>query len=91
MDIGRKKKFDEESAMECVRVPKSKRKEYREAIKQCVAEKFVRNGDRGKGSPEKSKPKLFGSIVINHPEKFADIVEFIKNLPRKESDGDDRG
>ena len=91
MDIGRKKKFDEESAMECVRVPKSKRNAYRKAIKQCVAEKFVRNGARGKGSVEKSKPKLFGSIVINNPEKFADIVEFIKNLPRKESDGDDTG
>jgi len=53
MDIGRKKKFDEESAMECMRVPKSKRKEYRKAIKECVAEKFVRNGSRGKSSPEK--------------------------------------
>jgi len=77
--------------MECVRVPKSKRKEYRKVIKQCVAEKFAKNGVRGSGSPNTSKPKLFGSIVINNPEKFQDIVEFIKNLPRKESDEDDRG
>ena len=77
--------------MECVRVPKSKRKEYKKVIKQCVAEKFAKNGARGKVTPKVSKPKLFGSIVINNPEKFADIVEFIKNLLRKESDGDEKG
>ena len=77
--------------MECVCVPKSKRKAYRKVIKQCVAEEFTKNGAWGKDTPETSKPKLFGSIVINNPEKFADIVEFIKNLPRKESDGVDRG
>ena len=41
--MGRKKKFGEESDFVSVRVPKSKRKEYRNAIKHFVEKKFIKN------------------------------------------------
>ncbi len=41
--MGRKKKFGEESGFVSVRVPKSKRGEYRNAIKKFVEAKFARN------------------------------------------------
>lgn len=39
--MGRKKKFGEESDFVSVRVPKSKRQEYRTAIKDFVEKKFA--------------------------------------------------
>lgn len=39
--MGRRLKFGEESAFVSVRVPKSKVKEYREALKWCVTDKFA--------------------------------------------------
>jgi len=41
--MGRKKKFGEESDFVSVRVPKSKRKEYRNEIKKFVEKKFIKN------------------------------------------------
>ncbi|GAI93929.1 unnamed protein product [marine sediment metagenome] len=43
--MGRKKKFGEESDFVSVRVPKSKRKEYRTAIKNFVEKKFANDSD----------------------------------------------
>jgi ribosomal protein L4 len=40
--MGRKRKFGEESDFVSVRVPKSKKKEYRIAIKNFVEEKFAK-------------------------------------------------
>jgi len=40
--MGRKRKFGEESDFVSVRVPKSKRKEYRNAIRGFVEKKFAR-------------------------------------------------
>ena len=39
--MGRRLKFGEESAFVSIRVPKSKVKEYREALKWCVTDKFA--------------------------------------------------
>lgn len=53
--MGRKKKFGEESDFVSVRVPKSKRKEYRNEIKEFVEKKFIRN------SITKEKKEIIGS------------------------------
>ena len=67
--MGRKRKFGEESDFVSVRVPKSKRKEYRTAIKDFVEKKFELNGEGAK--IEISKDKLDG---------FKKIEEFIKDV-----------
>lgn len=42
--MGRKKKFGECSGFVSVRVPKSKLKEYRDAVRNFVEKKFERDG-----------------------------------------------
>ncbi|KKN63981.1 hypothetical protein LCGC14_0496180 [marine sediment metagenome] len=75
--MGRKKKFGEESDFVSVRVPKSKRKEYRIAIKDFVENKFERNGEGKK--IEVSKDKLDG---------FKKFDEFIKEIKEKGKEKD---
>ncbi|MFW9972142.1 MAG: hypothetical protein ACFFDF_18275 [Candidatus Odinarchaeota archaeon] len=53
--MGRKRKFGEESDFVSVRVPKSKRKEYRSAIKDFVEKKFARESS---SIDEPSKVKI---------------------------------
>ena len=72
-------------------MPKNKRKVYRRAINKFIKQEHAKGEIGITESDFLSKKKLFSSIIISHPEKFQDIVEFIKNLPRKESDGDDMG
>ncbi len=51
--MGRKQKFGEESDFVSVRVPKSKRKEYRNGIKHFVEEKFAKEVGKNKNSSNK--------------------------------------
>ena len=81
--MGRKKKFGEESDFVSVRVPKSKRKEYRNAIKDFVDDKFAHesssnNNDDIQGA---NKKELNG---------FRKFKEFIKEVKRsaKDEEGD---
>ena len=53
--MGRKKKFGEESDFVSVRVPKSKKKEYRTAFKNFVEKKFASESDN---KSEDSKVKV---------------------------------
>ena len=70
--MGRKKKFGEESDFVSIRVPKSKRKEYRNAIKDFVEKKFEINGEGAK--IEISSDKLDG---------FKRFNEFVKGIKRE--------
>ena len=71
--MGRKKKFGEESDFVSVRVPKSKRKEYRNAIKNFVEKKFVEN------SITKEKKEIISSTdadldIFRKFEEFMDKI-----------------
>ncbi|MFX1532481.1 MAG: hypothetical protein ACFFBC_15295 [Promethearchaeota archaeon] len=78
--MGRKKKFGEESDFVSVRVPKSKRKEYRDAIKNFVEKKFATeseiNGEVAKVKVDNKKLDGF--------RKFEEFVKDIKNLNKIE-------
>jgi len=69
--MGRKRKFGEESDFVTVRVPKSKRDEYRRAIQEFV-EKMFKN--------ERSSEKDESS------SKFRDFREFIERFEKTEKD-----
>jgi len=74
--MGRKKKFGEESDFVSVRVPKSKRKEYRTAIKHFVEKKFARESDTN---------IVNSNIKLNKKEmdEFRKFEEFIKDIKKK--------
>ncbi|MBN1800790.1 MAG: hypothetical protein JW891_04745 [Candidatus Lokiarchaeota archaeon] len=44
--MGKHLKFKEESSVECFRVPKSKRKNYRECINKIINEKFIKDKEK---------------------------------------------
>ncbi len=74
--MGRKRKFGEESDFVSVRVPKSKRKEYRDAIKGFVEKKFATdNNTSGEDS--------FNNNNRNKLEKFRKFEEFVKDVRKK--------
>ena len=80
--MGRKRKFGEESDFVSVCVPKSKRKEYREAIKGFMEEKFA--GESYNKSEE-------SNIKINEKELngFRKFEEFVKKISRGDNEKDD--
>jgi len=69
--MGRKKKFGEESNFVSVRVPKSKRKEYRNAINEFVEKKFATESSLTHGGFKdvNNKIKLIGF------RKFEEFVQ----------------
>lgn len=75
--MGRKRKFGEESDFVSVRVPKSKRKEYRTAIKHFVEKKFASESDTN---------RINSNIAINKKELdgFRKFEEFIKEIKKEE-------
>ncbi len=74
--MGRKRKFGEESDFVSVRVPKSKRKEYRNAIRDFVEKKFARESS---SIDEFSKVKIF-KIKSDGFRKFEEFLEEIKEM-----------
>ncbi len=74
--MGRKKKFGEESDFVSVRVPKSKRKEYRKEIREFVENKFAKDHTT---NTEGSTVKLHEKNL----EGFRKLEEFIKDLKNK--------
>jgi len=82
--MGRKRKFGEESDFVSVRVPKSKRKEYRNAIKNFVEKKFV-----SESSPidETSKVK----ITKKESNGYRKFEEFLNQIEKEKGSEEDRG
>jgi len=80
--MGRKRKFGEESDFVSVRVPKSKRKEYRNAIKHFVERKFATESeDNGESAKIKiSKKEL---------DEFRKFEEFIKDIGKSDRERED--
>ena len=74
--MGRKRKFGEESDFVSVRVPKSKRKEYRIAIKHFVEKKFA---NELATNSEVSKIKIDKKKL----DGFRKFEEFIKDLEKE--------
>ena len=71
--MGRKRKFGEESDFVSVRVPKSKRKEYRVAIKNFVEKMFaIESNTNDEGSATK--------VNKNGPNGYRKFEEFLKEL-----------
>jgi hypothetical protein len=77
--MGRKRKFGEESDFVSVRVPKSKRKEYRIAIKKFVERKFAIESLSADNVP---KEKLNKVEIIGF-RKFEEFLRDIKQLEKK--------
>lgn len=74
--MGRKRKFGEESDFVSVRVPKSKRKEYRVAIRKFVEKKFASESDDNKEiSKIKANKKLLDGF-----RKFENFLKDIKKV-----------
>ena len=71
--VGRRKKFGEESGFVNVRVPKSRIKEYQEAIKRVVEEKFAEESLTGISNIESGRATIDGSKYRSF-EEFADGV-----------------
>ena len=71
--MGRKRKFGEESDFVSVRVPKSKRKEYRKEIREFVENKFAKEKTT---NIEDSTVKIFEKKL----DGFRKLEEFIKDL-----------
>jgi len=79
--MGRKRKFGEESDFVSVRVPKSKRQEYRKAIKNFVEKKFAIDNKNGeKDSMNKDNRKKL--------EKFRRFEEFARDIKQLEKNKD---
>ena len=72
--MGRKQKFGEESDFVSVRVPKSKRTEYRIAIKKFAEKKYESESKSGKDA---SKEKL-NKVDLNGIRKFDDFIKEIQ-------------
>ena len=81
--MGRKKKFGEESDFVSVRVPKSKRIEYRIAIKSFVENKFATESvsDNEVSKVKVDKGKLDG---------FRKFEEFLKELKKRDIEESDK-
>ncbi|MEE9378063.1 MAG: hypothetical protein V3V33_08510 [Candidatus Lokiarchaeia archaeon] len=75
--MGRKRKFGEESDFVSVRVPKSKRKEYRNAIRDFVEKKFASDST---ADSEVSKVKI-NKKDLNGFRKFE---KFLKDVKRQD-------
>ncbi len=75
--MGRKKKFGEESDFVSVRVPKSKRKEYRKEIREFVEKKFAKEHTI---NIEDTTAKIF----VKKLEGFRKLEEFIDDLKNKD-------
>ncbi|MFX1375414.1 MAG: hypothetical protein ACFFA0_06355 [Promethearchaeota archaeon] len=71
--MGRKRKFGEESDFVSVRVPKSKRQEYRETINNFVEKKFATENTAREEDHIIQKNK-------NEFEKFRKFEEFVKDI-----------
>ena len=71
--MGRKKKFGEESDFVSVRVPKSKRSEYRNAIKHFVEKKFATESEFNNGD-------FVDTTTKKGLEGFRRFEEFINDL-----------
>ena len=80
--MGRKRKFGEESDFVSVRVPKSKRKEYKDAIKHFVEKKFAYESDV-------NNDHLVDTTTKKGLEGFRKFEEFIKDLKNVEKERDD--
>ncbi len=77
--MGRKRKFGEESDFVSVRVPKSKRKEYRKEIREFVENKFAKEQiPNNEGSNIKNKEKKL--------EGFRKFEEFIKDVRKEDKE-----
>ncbi len=77
--MGRKKKFGEESDFVSVRVPKSKRKEYRKEIREFVEDKFAKEQTT---NIEDTTVKIFDKKI----DGFQKLEEFIKDLKSKDKE-----
>ena len=77
--MGRKRKFGEESDFVSVRVPKSKKQDYRDAIKNFVEKKFANE------STAYNKDSV-NKINRNELNGFRKFEEFIKDLRNKENE-----
>jgi len=77
--MGRKRKFGEELDFVSVRVPKSKRKEYRTAIKHFVEKKFARDSDTN---------TINSNIKINKEklDGYRKFEEFVKEIKKEETE-----
>ncbi len=79
--MGRKKKFGEESDFVSVRVPKSKRREYRNAIKHFVEEKFATES-------ESNNEELSNATTKDRLEGFRKFEEFINQVKNTDEEKD---
>ena len=80
--MGRKRKFGEESDFVSVRVPKSKRREYRNAIRHFVEEKFT---NESVIHNEVSKDKL-NRRELDGFRKFEEFIKDLKNMKKERDD-----
>ncbi len=80
--MGRKKKFGEESDFVSVRVPKSKRKEYRKEIREFVENKFAKEQTT---NIEDSTVK----VIEKKLDGFRKLEEFIKDLKKMDKNKGD--
>ena len=78
--MGRKKKFGEVSDFVSVRVPKSKRKEYRDAIKSFVERKFANE------SATKSEGFKINKKELDGFRKFEELIKDLKNMEKEKDD-----
>lgn len=81
--MGRKKKFGEESDFVSVRVPKSKRKEYRDAIKGFVDDKFAHESS----SNNNDDIQIANKKELNGFRKFKELIKEVKRSA-KDEEGD---
>ncbi|MFX1297873.1 MAG: hypothetical protein ACFFD2_23880 [Promethearchaeota archaeon] len=83
--MGRKRKFGEKSAFVSIRVPKSKRKEYRNAVRDFVEKKFATETKfefESVSEDKESKIKL-NTINLNKWKNIADLNNKMKKLDKK--------
>ena len=77
--MGRKKKFGEESDFVSVRVPKSKRKEYRKEIREFVENKFA---------TESVSDNEISKVMANKKvlDGFLKFEEFLKDVKHSDKE-----
>jgi len=81
--MGRKKKFGEESDFVSVRVPKSKRKEYRKEIREFVENKFAeeRTTNEEDTNIKNNKKELDGF------RRFEEFIKDVEKIHEKKENG----
>jgi len=82
--MGRKKKFGEESDFVSVRVPKSKRKDYRSAIKEFVEKKFATESSLTR----EESIEMNNKIKLNGFRKFEEFVKDIKKMEKEKKENE---